>query len=120
MSLLKTLHNYSNIALLNFRRSPLLQAGSRLPKNGLSYSTLAPTPSSLGPIPLHLSISKMPDAALTYEDGPLVWVDLEMTGLDPKRDKIMEIAVRICLFILPVVSHDRSNVTERNPLLLFS
>ena len=25
--------------------------------------------------------------------GPLVWVDCEMTGLDPKRDKLLEIAV---------------------------
>lgn len=27
-------------------------------------------------------------------DGPLVWIDLEMTGLDVKKDGIMEIAVR--------------------------
>ncbi|KAJ3003532.1 hypothetical protein NUW54_g5247 [Trametes sanguinea] len=27
--------------------------------------------------------------------GPLVWVDCEMTGLDPKTDKILEIAVLI-------------------------
>ncbi|KAH8115246.1 ribonuclease H-like protein [Phellopilus nigrolimitatus] len=27
--------------------------------------------------------------------GPLVWIDLEMTGLNPKVDKIMEIAVLI-------------------------
>ncbi|KLO15076.1 hypothetical protein SCHPADRAFT_279246 [Schizopora paradoxa] len=32
---------------------------------------------------------------LKFENGPLVWVDLEMTGLDPKVDKIMEIAVLI-------------------------
>ena len=30
---------------------------------------------------------------LNYHDGPLVWVDCEMTGLDPRTDKILEIAV---------------------------
>ena len=29
-------------------------------------------------------------------DGPMVWIDCEMTGLDPETEKIMEIAVRIC------------------------
>ncbi|WVQ72450.1 hypothetical protein IAR50_002002 [Cryptococcus sp. DSM 104548] len=33
--------------------------------------------------------------ALTYDDGPLVWVDCEMTGLDFLNDKIIEIAVII-------------------------
>jgi oligoribonuclease len=30
---------------------------------------------------------------LDFDDGPLVWIDLEMTGLNPSYDKIMEIAV---------------------------
>ena len=30
---------------------------------------------------------------LTYHDGPLVWIDCEMTGLDYERDTILEIAV---------------------------
>ncbi|KAG6902371.1 hypothetical protein C0995_000933 [Termitomyces sp. Mi166 len=30
---------------------------------------------------------------LSFYDGPLVWVDCEMTGLDPRKDKILEIAV---------------------------
>jgi DNA polymerase III epsilon subunit-like protein len=30
---------------------------------------------------------------LTAADGPLVWIDCEMTGLDSKTDKILEIAV---------------------------
>lgn len=30
---------------------------------------------------------------LDFRDGPLVWVDCEMTGLDPRKDKILEIAV---------------------------
>ncbi|KIK69057.1 hypothetical protein GYMLUDRAFT_214009 [Collybiopsis luxurians FD-317 M1] len=32
---------------------------------------------------------------LEAEAGPMVWIDCEMTGLNPKKDKIMEIAVLI-------------------------
>ncbi|KAI9508554.1 ribonuclease H-like protein [Russula earlei] len=32
---------------------------------------------------------------LTYYDGPLVWIDCEMTGLDYNTDRIIEIAVII-------------------------
>lgn len=32
---------------------------------------------------------------LSYGDGPMVWIDCEMTGLNPERDKILEIAVLI-------------------------
>jgi len=32
---------------------------------------------------------------LTPQDGPLVWIDCEMTGLNPRTDKILEIAVLI-------------------------
>ncbi|KAF9526635.1 ribonuclease H-like domain-containing protein [Crepidotus variabilis] len=32
---------------------------------------------------------------LGFYDGPLVWVDCEMTGLDPRKDKLLEIAVII-------------------------
>ena len=32
---------------------------------------------------------------LTFYDGPLVWIDCEMTGLDYKKDSILEIAVII-------------------------
>ncbi|KLT45422.1 putative RNA exonuclease, partial [Cutaneotrichosporon oleaginosum] len=32
---------------------------------------------------------------LTYDDGPMVWVDCEMTGLDVASDRIIEIAVII-------------------------
>ncbi|KAF5383405.1 hypothetical protein D9757_006123 [Collybiopsis confluens] len=33
--------------------------------------------------------------ALDAAAGPMVWIDCEMTGLDPKKDKILEIAVLI-------------------------
>ncbi|KAG8888082.1 hypothetical protein FRB98_008419 [Tulasnella sp. 332] len=32
---------------------------------------------------------------LRLEDGPIVWIDCEMTGLDYKKDRIIEIAVLI-------------------------
>ena len=35
----------------------------------------------------------MTDTALTADDHNLVWIDLEMTGLFPDRDRIIEIAV---------------------------
>lgn len=34
---------------------------------------------------------------LDFHAGPLVWVDCEMTGLDPRKDKILEIAVSVIL-----------------------
>lgn len=38
---------------------------------------------------LHTSTQKPMD----FQAGPLVWIDCEMTGLDPRKDKILEIAV---------------------------
>lgn len=35
-----------------------------------------------------------PHRPLDFYAGPLVWVDCEMTGLNPRKDKILEIAVR--------------------------
>ncbi|KZS88251.1 ribonuclease H-like protein [Sistotremastrum niveocremeum HHB9708] len=32
---------------------------------------------------------------LGFNEGPLVWIDCEMTGLDPKRHRLLEIAVII-------------------------
>ncbi|KAG9082766.1 hypothetical protein FRC07_014112 [Ceratobasidium sp. 392] len=34
-------------------------------------------------------------APLWYADGPLVWIDLETSGLDPAKTRIMEVAVLI-------------------------
>lgn len=30
---------------------------------------------------------------LDFDSGPLVWIDCEMTGLNPSKDKILEVAV---------------------------
>ncbi|KAJ3484036.1 hypothetical protein NLI96_g5919 [Meripilus lineatus] len=32
---------------------------------------------------------------LDFDSGPLVWIDCEMTGLNPSKDKILEVAVLI-------------------------
>jgi len=39
--------------------------------------------------------SRMHSKPLYFNDGPLVWIDCEMTGLDFGKDKIIEIAVRV-------------------------
>jgi len=35
----------------------------------------------------------MAGRTLDFHAGPLVWIDCEMTGLDPRNNKILEIAV---------------------------
>jgi oligoribonuclease len=37
--------------------------------------------------------TQAPDAALPVHEQNLIWVDLEMTGLSPERDRIIEVAV---------------------------
>lgn len=48
-----------------------------------------------------------PIQPLDFYDGPMVWIDCEMTGLNPRKDKILEIAVRISWggFHIPLHSH---------------
>ncbi|KAI0821398.1 ribonuclease H-like domain-containing protein [Irpex lacteus] len=41
------------------------------------------------------STQTMKPQPLDFNAGPLVWVDCEMTGLNPQKDKIIEIAVLI-------------------------
>jgi oligoribonuclease len=47
--------------------------------------------------------------AIPRDDNRLVWVDMEMTGLDPFNDKIIEVAV--------VVTDSELNVLEEGPVL---
>lgn len=35
---------------------------------------------------------------LDFYSGPLVWIDCEMTGLNPRTDKILEIAVGLSIY----------------------
>lgn len=38
-------------------------------------------------------------SAMSASAGPLVWIDCEMTGLNPRTDKILEIAVCVTSFL---------------------
>lgn len=51
-----------------------------------------------------------PLGVLDRNSGPLVWIDLEMTGLNPKADKIMEIAVFLQCLFLPVTDKSKFEV----------
>ncbi|KAI0317143.1 ribonuclease H-like domain-containing protein [Amylostereum chailletii] len=42
-----------------------------------------------------MAANRPPTKSLSFSDGPLVWIDCEMTGLSPATDKILEIAVLI-------------------------
>lgn len=43
--------------------------------------------------PAGMTAPLSPGKPLAFDDGPLVWIDLEMTGLQPGYDKILEVAV---------------------------
>ncbi|KAG2137251.1 ribonuclease H-like domain-containing protein [Suillus cothurnatus] len=45
--------------------------------------------------PQFRSFGMSPQTPLDFNSGPMVWIDCEMTGLDPRKDKILEIAVLI-------------------------
>nr|WP_294888832.1 oligoribonuclease [uncultured Limnobacter sp.] len=49
------------------------------------------------------------ETKIPRDDNRLVWVDMEMTGLDPFNDKIIEVAV--------VVTDSELNVLEEGPVL---
>lgn len=41
----------------------------------------------------HRTLHTTMQQPLDWYAGPLVWIDCEMTGLDPRKDRILEIAV---------------------------
>ncbi|KAJ3513425.1 hypothetical protein NLJ89_g2955 [Agrocybe chaxingu] len=55
---------------------------------------------------------------LDFWDGPLVWIDCEMTGLDPRTDKILEIAVLITNGNLETVDPGIEYVIQTEKLVL--
>ncbi|KIK09280.1 hypothetical protein K443DRAFT_671776 [Laccaria amethystina LaAM-08-1] len=62
-----------------------------------------------------------PIQPLDFYDGPMVWIDCEMTGLNPRKDKILEIAVLITDGNLKIVDEGlefviktEKSVLERN------
>lgn len=42
---------------------------------------------------------RMSTRPLDFYAGPMVWIDCEMTGLDPRKDKVLEVAVRELLVL---------------------
>ena len=48
----------------------------------------------------HSKPVRMAPKPMNFNDGPLVWIDCEMTGLDPQKDRILEIAVRFEYVVL--------------------
>jgi hypothetical protein len=60
----------------------------------------------------------VPSRPLTPEDGPLVWIDCEMTGLDFKKDVLLEIAVVITNGDLKKVDAGISHVIKTDKSVL--
>ena len=60
----------------------------------------------------------VPSRPLTLEDGPLVWIDCEMTGLDFKKDVLLEIAVIITNGDLKKVDAGISHVIKTDKSVL--
>ncbi|KAI0629042.1 ribonuclease H-like protein [Trametes polyzona] len=56
--------------------------------------------------------------SLDWQAGPLVWIDCEMTGLDPRTDKILEIAVLITNGNLEIVDEGISYVIRTDKEVL--
>ncbi|KAF9517632.1 hypothetical protein BS47DRAFT_1326016 [Hydnum rufescens UP504] len=48
---------------------------------------------------------------LWFGDGPMVWIDCEMTGLNPKKDRLLEIAVLITDGNLDIVDEEGISFT---------
>ena len=59
-----------------------------------------------------------PTWVLSAEDEPLVWIDCEMTGLDPKRDRLLEIACIVTDGQLQPVDEGVSYVIRTEPHIL--
>jgi len=57
-----------------FGRKRILRA-TRIPRTGSALTSMA----TLGP--------------MNFSAGPIVWVDCEMSGLNPRKDRLLEIAV---------------------------
>jgi len=65
-----------------------------------------------------MSSEQQPLTPLNFNEGPLVWIDCEMTGLDPNKDKIIEIAVLITNGNLDIVDSGIKYVIQTDKKLL--
>ena len=59
----------------------------------------------------HLQLEFCPQMPETKKYPTLVWLDLEMTGLDPDSERIIEIAIA-------VTNHDLTEITEGPNLVI--
>ena len=53
--------------------------------------------------------------SMAQDAAPLVWVDMEMSGLVPDRDRILEVAIVVTGADLEVIAED---LFEREPLAI--
>ncbi|KAG8751011.1 hypothetical protein FRC14_008216 [Serendipita sp. 396] len=99
----------------------LLRARSRLAPKSLAPLFLGQKPRRMAYKPLYMEKPR----PLTSQDGPLVWIDCEMTGLDFKKHKLLEIAViitngdlkRVDKGIDYVIRTDKADLDQYEPLL---
>lgn len=55
---------------------------------------------------------------MSFTNGKLIWIDLEMTGLDPDKDQIVEIATIITDANLAVLAEGPDLVINQPPMVL--
>jgi oligoribonuclease (3'-5' exoribonuclease) len=58
-------------------------------------------------------VGAMPNVDKTIKPTKLLWIDLEMTGLDPQQDVILEVAAEITDFELNTVPNTRHVCVSR-------
>ncbi|KAI0665658.1 ribonuclease H-like protein [Trametes maxima] len=85
----------------------------------MTSSILASTArKSFRPTAVRALRTHMESRALDKSAGPLVWIDCEMTGLDPQTDTILEIAVLITNGDLEIVDEGMSYIIRTDKKVL--
>ena len=62
--------------------------------------------------------ASLPSAASSRDDSRLVWIDMEMTGLDPDNDRIIEVAVVVTDADLEVLAEAPVHVVHQSDEVL--
>src|ERR1700742_4048186 len=93
-----------------FRVLRCAQNPRQIPRPPFSCSHLRHSPSSI-----RRPFSMMTeDAVREPVDGPLVWIDCEMSGLDPKKYRLLEIAVRVSWILgFPLINFANEGYSHR-------